>query len=283
VLPGGQRLTTPEVTVEAKSLSADLAVLKVPVDGLKPAGGRQTPVERWTPTVVVDASPVTRGPAISDGVVTRELAEGPAFAGGDPMYGLIEATTRATTAPLSPGALLLDDAGLVVGLVTDRARPVTVPSPTTRSTRTTRSTTRGTAASSATAAPEGPAGDDNVEHYAIPADYAWNVAAQLADSGKVVQPWVGLPTGEDLTADEANREQIVGGMRVTLIDNPSPAWGELQRNDVVIALESYNVTSYNAFVTALRRQKVGQYVKVRVLRKGSYENIVLGVTGKPEN
>jgi S1-C subfamily serine protease len=288
VLPDSRRINSPEVAVVAKSISSDIAVLRIPADDLTPAAGSQGPVRRWAPAVVVDASPVTTGPSISEGVVTREVAEGPPTAGGDPMYGLIETTTRSTTAPLSPGTLFLDDAGTVIGLVTDRAQPVpAATAPTRASTRTTgHPTTRAATGAAAGTDAEGSgastSGDGNVQHYAIPADHAWNVAAQLADTHQVVQPWVGLPTGEDLSVDEANREQIVGGMRVTRIETGSPAGDELQRDDIIVALESYNVTGYNAFVTALRRYKVGSYVTLRVLRKGAYENILLNVRGKAE-
>jgi putative serine protease PepD len=282
VLPDSRRITSPDVTVVAKSISADLAVLKIPVDDLTPAAGSSDPVRRWAPTVVVDASPMTTGPLISEGVVTREVAEGPDHAGSEPMYGLIETTTKSSTTPLSPGALMLDEAGAVIGLLTDRAGPTRTPVPTTKGTvRTTKGTAmRGSAQLSTDA---GPDGDSNTQHYAIPADWAWNVAAQLADTHQVVQPWVGLPDGEDLTADEANREQIAGGMRVTLIEPGSSASAELRRDDIVVALESHNVASYNGFVTALRRYPVGSFVTLRVLRKGSYENILLRVSGKPES
>ena len=121
-----------------------------------------------------------------------------------------------------------------------------------------------------------------MQHYAIPADWVWNVAAQLADTRRVVEPWVGLSAGDDLTPEEANREQITGGLRVTRIETGSPADSELQRDDIIVALESHNVASYNGFVTALRRYPAGSFVQLRVLRKGAYENILLRVAGKAE-
>jgi putative serine protease PepD len=281
VLPDSRRITSPDVTVVAKSISADLAILKIPVDGLTPAAGSRSPARRWASTVVVDASPTTTGPLISEGVITREVAEGPAPAGGEPMYGLIETTTRTSAMPLSPGTLVLDDAGAVVGLVTDRAGPTRASAPTTRPSAV--RTTRAAASGSAQIAGDGGGdGDSNVQHYAIPADWVWNVAAQLADTRRVVEPWVGLSAGDDLTPEEANREQITGGLRVTRIETGSPADSELQRDDIVVALESHNVASYNGFVTALRRYPAGSFVQLRVLRKGAYENILLRVAGKAE-
>src|SRR5690606_15352719 len=132
VLPDSRRITSPDVTVVAKSITADLAVLKIPVDGLTPAAGSSDPVRRWAPTVVVDASPVTTGPIISEGVVTREAVEGPELATAEPMYGLIETTTKSSTTPTSPGTLVLDGAGAVIGIVTDRATPTRTSVPTTK-------------------------------------------------------------------------------------------------------------------------------------------------------
>jgi S1-C subfamily serine protease len=213
--------------------------------------------------------------------VTREVAEGPGTATGEPMYGLIETTTKTTATPLSAGTLVLDGTGSVIGLVTGRAAPTpTTPPPTRPANRTTTRATAGDQARlTASAAADS---DSNTQHYAIPADFAWNVAAQLADTRHVVQPWVGLPGGEDITAEEADREGITGGMRVTLIETSSPASAELQHDDIVVALEKDNVTGYNAFVTALRRYPVGSYVTLRVLRRGAYDSILLRVAGKVE-
>lgn len=281
VLPDSRRISSPDVTVVAKSVTADIAVLKIPVDGLTPAAGSQRPVSRWSPVVVVDASPVTTGPSISKGVVTREAVEGPPT-GGEPMYGLIEATTQSSAAPLSPGTLLLDYSGTVIGLVTDRAQPVALPSATTRASTRPAGQVAARRGSDATGRPVTTAVDGNTQQYAIPADQAWDVAGQLADTRQVVQPWIGLPAGEDISAEEADREQIVGGMRVTLVESGSPAWGVLQRDDIIVALESRNVTGYNTLVTALRRARVGSLVTLRVLRKGAYQNIILTVASKVE-
>jgi S1-C subfamily serine protease len=291
VLPDKRRITTPDVTIVGRSIAADVAVLKVPVDGLTPAAGARTPVPRWTRTIVVDASPASTGPAISVGVVTRESAAVPAAsATDDPMFGLIETTTRTTSGAFGAGSLFLDDTGTVTGLLTGRAEAR--PGPRAR-----------TVSSAPAGGPSGPAptavpaagrpvaatttssteaaGDQNTPHYAIPADFAWNVAAQLADTGQVVKPWVGLPDGDDLSAEEADRDQIDGGLRVKAIEDGSPARrAGVQAGDVIVALEKDVVTSYNTLVTALRRHKPNETVRLRVLRRGEYVDLRLTLAGK---
>jgi putative serine protease PepD len=92
-----------------------------------------------------------------------------------------------------------------------------------------------------------------------------------------------VPAGDAITVDEANRDQFVGGMRVTMVEDGSPArQAGLQVGDVIIALEDDNVSSYNSFVTALRRHNVGSEVKLRVLRKADYDTRYLTVMGKLE-
>jgi S1-C subfamily serine protease len=286
VLPDGRRFTTPDVVVVGKSTAADVAVLKIPVDGLPPAAGVKGPAQRWETTVVVDASPVTKGPSIGVGVVTREVAEARA-ARNETMFGLIETATRANLGELGPGTVFLNDAGSVVGLVTDRPEiPGATPLVATSTTKTGARPVSPVATAAPAPVSDGSgsgSGDGNSLHYAVPADYAWDVAAQLADTGHVVKPWVGVPAGDAITVDEANRDQFVGGMRVTMVEDGSPArQAGLQVGDVIIALETDNVTGYNSFVTALRRHPVGAEVKLRVLRKADYDTKYLTVGGRLE-
>jgi putative serine protease PepD len=288
VLPDKRRITTPEVRIVGRSIAADVAVLRIPVDGLTPAPGGRTPVPRWTRTIVVDASPASTGPAISVGVVTRESAAVPAAsATDDPMFGLIETTTRATSGAFGPGSLFLDDTGTVTGLLTGRAesqpglRTRTVSSAGGAAAPTT--TAAGSVARpvAATTSSTEPLGDTNAAHYAIPADFAWDVASQLADTGQVVKSWVGLPDGEDLSAEEADRDQIDGGVRVKAIEDGSPARrAGVQAGDVIVALEKDVVTSYNTLVTALRRHRPNETVRLRVLRRGEYVDLRLTIAGK---
>src|SRR4051794_2981264 len=278
VLPDKRRISTPEVTIVGRSIAADVAVLKVPVDGLTPAAGARTPVPRWTRTIVVDASPASTGPAISVGVVTRESAGiPPVSATDDPMFGLIETTTRANSGAFGAGSLFLDDTGTVTGLVTGRAES----RPGARARTVSAGGVPGARPAAATTSSTESAGDTNTPHYAIPADFAWGVAAQLADTGQVVKPWVGLPDGDDLSADEADRDQIDGGVRVKAIEDGSPARrAGVQAGDVIVALEKDVVTSYNTLVTALRRHHPNETVRLRVLRRGEYADLRLTIAGK---
>ena len=272
VLRSGRRLTTPDVVVVGTSDEADIAVLKIPVADLPVAAGSQRRARFGEQAVVVDGSLATSGPSIAVGVITEEVAQvdRPQLA---PLYGLVEATTQAGLDPLGAGALFLDEVGSVVGLVTGRAHAAPS-SP---------GVSRPSAAAVRTAESAPDDNDDQSRHYAVPADYAWNVAAQLADAHQVLKPWVGLPRGEDITVDEANRTQIQGGMRVTTVEEHSPArTAGLQVEDVVVAVGPDNVRSYNEFVAALRRLAPGTQVIFTLIHRGEYVPKYVDVGGRVE-
>ena len=120
--------------------------------------------------------------------------------------------------------------------------------------------------------------------FALPADYVWKIAAQLADSGTVVKPWVGIQEGANLTSEEADRESLSGGMKIRRIEPDSPAstGDPLKVDDIVIAINDDTVTSYNDWITALRRVQPGSDVNIRVLRNGDIQQKLLKIGSKPE-
>jgi S1-C subfamily serine protease len=68
---------------------------------------------------------------------------------------------------------------------------------------------------------------------------------------------------------------------VTAIEEGSPARrAGVQAGDVIVALEKDVVTSYNTLVTALRRHRPNETVRLRVLRRGEYEDLRLTIAGK---
>jgi putative serine protease PepD len=267
-LNDGTKVSTPDVTIVGKSIDADIAVLKIPRTDLPVATG--TPggkVGFGDQVVMVDASPVTRGPEITIGYVNKEVAsvsreDKPA------VYGLIETTSRGSVTPRSAGTVFVDAAGTVIGIVSSRAEsPDGSPGDS--------QTTPGTAPGSSDA------DEGNTLHFAIPANLAWNVAAQLADTGRYIKPWVGV-SGQDISSDEAARLNLVGGMRITSVESNSPAEAaHLRVDDVIDAVEDDNVTGYNDWVAALRRHKPGEQVSVTFIRNGESQPALLTIGAQP--
>jgi S1-C subfamily serine protease len=282
-LRDGSRISTPDVQLVGRSIDADVAVLHIPRTDMAVAIQPTRRVTFGDKTVLIDASPVTRGPDIAPGFVANETTQ---YNREDaaPVYGLIETSTKATVHRQSAGTVVVDSTGTVIGIVTSRAQAPESAAP---------------AAPATTAAPMAPAparssratatsvlGSDvgNTSHFAIPADYVWNVATQLADTDQVIEPWVGIEEGASLSQDEADREGVSGGMKIRLLelDSPATTGDPLKVDDIVIAINDDTVTSYNDWITALRRVKPDSQVNIRVVRNGEIEQKLLKIGGKPE-
>lgn len=281
-LNDGTKFEGADVKVVGRSVDADIAVIKIPRTDLVPAAGAKRHVTFGDQTVMIDASPPTRSPEITVGVVTKdstkvERESKPA------VYGLVQTLSRGGVTPRSPGTVFVDSAGTVMGLVTSRAEAPAAAKPAAK-----------------TVGPKDVSTDDGIAlHFAVPADFVWGIAAQIVDNGKVVRPWVGLPEGADISREEANAEGIVGGMRVTLIEDASPARAaNLRINDVIVAVSAPpaasnngdpepkrgndNVQNYNDFVSAVRRHKPGEQITITYIRNGEINPSYVTLGGKPE-
>jgi putative serine protease PepD len=262
----GTKVENKDIKLVGRSVDADVAVLQIPRTDLPVAVGTRRKVTFGDQTVMIDASPQTRGPVITVGVVTKEVAE-VNRQDRPTVYGVVQTTTRASVSPRSAGTVFIDSAGTVIGLVSSRAespQPGDIHSDTSDTT---------------------PGDDGRTLHYAIPADWAWDVAGQIADnsSHRAVKPWIGLPRGDDLSREEASQLDISGGMRITFIEDNSPAVAAYLRiNDVIVAVEDDNVRGYNEFVAALRRHHPGEQLVITYMRNGSIEKGILTVSGVPE-
>lgn len=270
-LNDGTKLDGENVALVGKSSDADIAVIKINRTDLPVAIGSKTKPAWGARMVMIDASPQTRGPEVTVGVITKEVA---AVARGEdkpPVYGLVQVTTRASVTPRGAGTVFIDNAGTVIGLVTSRAEaPLPIPE---HSPDTVPGTTLNPALDTS-----------NALHFAVPGDFAWDIAGQITDKGQVVKPWIGVPYGEDVPENQLSRDGVGGGLRITFIEDGSPAkvMGKLRVNDVIIALEDDNVRSYNDLVAALRRHKPGDTIKITYLRDGETNPAILEVGGKPE-
>jgi S1-C subfamily serine protease len=277
-LRDGTRIPSNEVQLVGRSIDADVAVLRIPRTDLPVAIQPTRRVSFTEKTVMIDASPVTRGPDITVGVVTNETTQ---YNRDDAttIYGLVETTTRSTVGPRSAGTVFVDSSGTVIGIVTTRAQ---APPPAVTATTAGSTAPTGTGLAPATSVLGGD--DGHTSHFAVPADYVWNIATQLADTGQVLKPWVGIQAGANLTQDEADRELLSGGMRIRRIEPDSPASSDdaLRVDDIVIALNDDNVSSYNDWITALRRVQPGADVNIRVQRNGDIQQKLLKIGSKPE-
>lgn len=104
--------------------------------------------------------------------------------------------------------------------------------------------------------------------FAIPVDYAMDVADQIIKTGKVVHPYLGVATS---TIDEITARQY--GMRVTkgalvqFVDPDSPGdAGGITRGDIIIEIDGRAIEGTDDVYAAVRAHKVGETVPVVVVR-----------------
>lgn len=262
--------------VVGRSLDADIAILKVDRDDLPVAVGTKRKVAFGDLTVMIDASKPTRGPDITVGVVTKETTSVTRGDDKPAVYGVIQTTTRASVTPRSAGSLLIDSGGTVIGFITSRAEPPAEPSAADTPTTTAAKAVSGQTIRDTTV------DEGNALHFALPADFAWDIAAQLADKGEVVKPWMGL-RGGDISREEANQLGTTGGMRVTFVEDASPSrTARLRVDDVIVGLDDENIRGYNDWLVALRRHKPGDQVKITFMRDQELEAALATVAGKTE-
>lgn len=250
----------------SRSIENDIAVLKVDRTDLPVAVLSQQRTEFADRPIMIDASNANRGAEINVGTVTKESTSFSREGGAAPTYGLIQTMTRSTVGPRSAGSVLVDENGTVIGLITSRAEGLR-----TASTPTTTAPTSGTS------------DDGNALHFAIPASFAWDIAGQLTDTGQIIKPSLGI-SGRDLDPEEAADRDLAGGVELTFIEPGSPAAleGRFRLGDIIVGVDSTNVTSYNDLVVAIRRLKPGSQVTIFFVRNGEQNPQILTVAGKPE-
>lgn len=256
----------------SRSIDSDIAVLKIERTDLPVAVVSQQRSEFGERPIMIDASNASRGPEIFVGVVTKESTRIDRE-GDSPVYGLIQTNTRSTIGTRSAGTVLINEAGAVTGLITSRAEGNgTAVTPTTADESLTKVTT---------------SDDTNALHFALPADFAWDIAGQLTDTGQIIRPWLGIRPGRDLTIDEANQRDLPGGVWVTGLEAGSPVQvgvggSRLRVNDIIVGIDDEIITNYNDLVVATRRLKPGNQVTVTYLREGELNTPNFTVSGKPE-
>jgi len=135
--------------------------------------------------------------------------------------------------------------------------------------------------------------------FAIPINVAKNILPDLISKGKVIYPWLGvniqaidanvakllkLPVKQGLLVMNtvkgapANKYGIVGGNRKVIINNTIIPVG----GDIIIAIDSKKMNSGNELVAYLRTKRVGEIIKVKILRGDNFYDIPIKLEGQPD-
>ena len=106
--------------------------------------------------------------------------------------------------------------------------------------------------------------------FAIPANLAMTVKDSIIATGKFERPYIGVYLGS-LDSDKVKALNLKSSNGVFVLDvvpnGPAAAAG-ITKNDVIIAVDGKEVNSSGAFVGEIAAKKVGQNVKLTVIRNG---------------
>jgi putative serine protease PepD len=232
-------------TVVGTDPSSDLAVIKIDRTGLPAIEiGKSSELRVGEPVVAI-GSPFGLERSVTSGIVSAlgrsSLAEG--TEGLSVYTSLIQ--TDAAINPGNSGGALCNESGQLVGVNT---------------------LIQSTSGSSAGIG------------FAIPIDFAIEIADELIATGRVAHPFMGVGT---VTVDGSIAARfglgVDSGALVQSITPGSPAEDAgLQRGDIILRIDDTEVTSVEDVFIAVRAHKVGETVAVRIVRDG--EPLTLDIT-----
>jgi serine protease Do len=120
--------------------------------------------------------------------------------------------------------------------------------------------------------------------FAIPSDVARVEMDQLIANGRVVRPWVGVVYGGDVDAQSGQMHQLGTdhGVLVRDVDPNSPAGhAGLQPGDVITSVNDDRVDTWNQFVHDVVAKKVGETVKLGIVRDRSSRSVAVTLAERP--
>ena len=241
VIEGGDRIT---VTVGAEDLEAkivgadaqtDLAVLKIdggPYPAIEIGNSSDLKVGQF---VVAVGSPFGLEKTVTSGIISALQRDSLAGNGVNVTAYTNLIQTDAAINPGNSGGALVDEQGRLIGINT---------------------LIQSTSGASAGIG------------FAIPSDFAIDVANQIISTGTVVHPYFGASTS---TIDEATALQfglrVSRGAFVQFVESGSPAAaGGLERGDIIIKIDGTDIKGTEDVIAAVRAHKVGDTVSVVVVR-----------------
>lgn len=117
--------------------------------------------------------------------------------------------------------------------------------------------------------------------FAVPVNIVVAVADDLIADGFVRYPLIGV-VGQSVPPEMAARLQVDAGALVTEVARGTPAeQAGLAADDVIVALDGEEITSFSDLVLAVRRSEVGDTVTVRYIRDGQQETVDITLVERP--
>ena len=120
--------------------------------------------------------------------------------------------------------------------------------------------------------------------FAIPINMAKQILNDLIKQGKVVRPWLGISV-QDLTPEMAEQFQVKEKEGV-LVAQTHPGTGAekggLTSGDIIKALDDKAIKNVNELIKEIQKKKVGQKVKLSMVRDGKPTTIEVTLSAMPD-
>ena len=120
--------------------------------------------------------------------------------------------------------------------------------------------------------------------FAIPINMAKQILSDLIKQGKVVRPWLGISV-QDLTSEMAEQFQVKEKEGVVVAQVHQGTGAEkagLTSGDIIKSVDDKPIKSTNELIKEIQKKKVGQKVKLSVVREGKPTTIEITTTAMPD-
>jgi len=120
--------------------------------------------------------------------------------------------------------------------------------------------------------------------FAIPINMAKQILSDLIKEGKVVRPWLGISV-QDLTPEMAEQFQVKEkeGVLVAQVHQGTGAEkAGLTSGDVIKSVDDKPIKSTNELIKEIQKKKVGQKIKLSVVREGKPTTVEITTTAMPD-
>ncbi|MBM3970257.1 MAG: PDZ domain-containing protein [Planctomycetes bacterium] len=233
-LPDGRQVHPERVWDDAAS---DIAVMKLPVDGLTAAVWADSDLAEIGHPVLAVGSPFGLSQSVTFGIISAKSRRSLKL--GD--KGVLNQDFIQTDAAINPGnsgGPLIDLNGRVVGINT------------------------------AIASNSG--GNEGIG-FSIPSNLVSRVVDQLLEYGKVYRAYLGVKLDPDFDINKARALKLdrARGARVMAIyPNTPAARAKLQKDDVILSFDGIDIVDENHLINVVSLSPVGKKVRLMVLRRG---------------
>lgn len=120
--------------------------------------------------------------------------------------------------------------------------------------------------------------------FAIPSDVARVEMEQLIANGRVIRPWIGVVYGGEVDP-QSGRAYNLGTDHGVVVRDVNPdgpaAKAGIQPRDIITAVNGERVESWNDFVRQIVTKKVGDTVKLSIVRNGASRTQPVTLTERP--